>query len=92
MDRAMVSLDGMIRTQVRLTEQQISRLRQAARAQDVSIAEIIRRVVDRGIVEELTNRKLAFERAARQIGHFRDSRGASDVSTRHDAHLDEGFA
>jgi hypothetical protein len=81
----------VIRTQIQLTEQQMGRVRQAARAQGVSLAEMIRRLVDRGIAGELPDRQAAFERAGGQVGRYRDRDEASDVSERHDAYLDDSY-
>lgn len=81
----------MIRTQIQLTEQQMRSLRRAAREQGVSLAEMVRRLVDRGIEEELPDRKAAYERAARSLGGFEDHDAAGDVSEEHDAYLDAAY-
>ena len=79
----------MIRTQVQLTEEQMRKLRQAAREQGVSIAEIIRRCLDRGIGDELADRRGRYARAAGLVGAYRDRDEASDVADEHDRYLDE---
>ena len=81
----------MIRTQVQLTEQQRRKLRRAARAQGVSVAEIVRRCIERGIDSEIPDRKDRYGRAAALLGAFRDRQGATDVSVEHDAYLDQAF-
>jgi len=81
----------MVRTQIQLTEQQARRLRSQARERGLSLAEIIRRYVEKGLSEEAPNRAALYERAARVVGRFRDRRGARDVSSRHDRYLDEAF-
>jgi Ribbon-helix-helix protein, copG family len=81
----------MVRTQIQLTEQQARRLRSQARERGLSLAEVIRRYVEKGLSEEAPNRAALYERAARVVGRFRDRRGARDVSTRHDRYLDEAF-
>jgi hypothetical protein len=79
----------MIRTQIQLTEEQVRKLKRAAAAQGVSMAEVIRRCIDRGVAEELPDREPACRRAGMLVGAFRDRRGARDVSTRHDDYLAE---
>ncbi len=81
----------MIRTQIQLTEQQLHRLRQAARARGVSLAEMVRQLVDRGIEQELPDRSAAYARAARNVGAFQDRDGASDVADRHDDYLERAY-
>jgi hypothetical protein len=81
----------MIRTQIQLTERQASRLRAQARDRGISLAEVIRRYVEKGLSEEESDRAALYDRAARVVGRFRDRRGAGDLSTRHDRYLDEAF-
>jgi len=81
----------MIRTQIQLTEEQMRNLRRAARAQGVSVAEMVRRLVERGIADELKDRHTLYESASRLVGGFRDRSEAADVSERHDAYLDEAY-
>jgi Ribbon-helix-helix protein, copG family len=81
----------MVRTQIQLTDQQARRLRAHARERGLSLAEVIRRYVDKGLSEGTPNRAALYERAARVVGLFRDRRGARDVSSKHDRYLDEAF-
>jgi len=81
----------MIRTQIQLTEAQARKLRVAARRDGVSLAEAIRRLVDRGLAEETEERARLYARASESIGRYRDRKGASDVAEEHDAYLDEAF-
>lgn len=81
----------MVRTQIQLTEQQARRLRAHARERGLSLAEVIRRCVDKGLSEEAPDRAALYDRAARVLGRFRDRRGARDVSSKHDQYLDEVF-
>lgn len=78
----------MVRTQIQLTEQQARRLRAQARERGVSLAEMIRRCVEKGLAEEAPGRAELYERAARVVGRFPDRRGARDLSARHDRYLD----
>lgn len=82
---------GMIRTQIQLTEELARKLRQAARLQGVSMAEMVRRCLERGLEEQTTDRSAQYARAAALVGAFRDRADVGTVSTDHDAFLDEAF-
>lgn len=82
----------MIRTQIQLTEQQARRLRSQAREQGVSLAEIIRRCVDRGLADEAPGRADLYERALSAVGRFPDRRRARDLARKHDRYLDEAYS
>lgn len=82
----------MIRTQIQLTEQQARRLRTRAQEERVSLAEIVRRCLDRALSETAPDRAALYDRAARTIGRFPDRRGARDVARRHDRYLDEAYS
>lgn len=84
-------LGFMIRTQIQLDEAQVRKLKAAARRDGISLAEAIRRLVDRGLAEAGADRARRYERGARVVGKFRDRRDARDVATQHDAYLDEAF-
>jgi hypothetical protein len=79
----------MIRTQIQLNEDQARRIREAARIEGVSMAEMIRRCVDRALPEIRGDRALRYERAATAIGRF--EAGRDDLAESHDAHLAEAF-
>lgn len=81
----------MVRTQIQLTEQQARRLRGEARERGLSLAEIIRRYVEKGLADETPTREALYDRAARIVGRFRDRGGARDVSSEHDRFLDEAY-
>ena len=81
----------MVRTQIQLTEAQARRLRLAARREGISLAEAIRRLVERGLADEEAGRSRLYARAAEVVGQYRDRRGAKDVAEEHDAYLDEAF-
>ena len=81
----------MIRTQIQLTDQQARRLRAEARDRGLSLAEVIRRYIDKGLSEQKPDRAALYDRAARVVGRFHDRRGARDVSSKHDHYLDESF-
>lgn len=81
----------MVRTQIQLTEAQARALRLEARRQGVSLAEAIRRLVDRGLAGERVERARLYSRAAEALGCYRDRKGRQDVASKHDAYLDEAF-
>lgn len=81
----------MVRTQIQLTQQQARRLRRHARERGISMAELIRRLVERGLAAEDDDRTALYDRAAGVIGRFVDRDGARDVSRNHDRYLDEAF-
>jgi hypothetical protein len=81
----------MVRTQIQLTDQQARRLRARARERGLSLAEIIRRYVEKGLAEEVQDRAALYERASGLVGKFRDRRRARDVALDHDRYLDEAF-
>jgi hypothetical protein len=72
----------MIRTQISLSEDQMRRLRRAARERGISIAAVIREAVERSVpdpdIERVAKQRRAFELA----GAF-DS-GHRDTAQRHD--------
>ncbi len=81
----------MIRTQIQLYEEQSRRLHLAARQAGVSVAELIRRSVDRFLDEEARtfNNEKGRLTALDVCGRFRS--GLSDVAIRHDDYLDEAY-
>lgn len=81
----------MIRTQIQLTEQQTRRLKQAARERGVSMAEMVRRCIDRGLGAETPDRAARYARAVELVGAFEDRTGVQRVAEAHDEYLDEAF-
>jgi len=81
----------VVRTQIQLTEQQARRLRAQAQERGLSLAEVIRRYVEKGLADEVPGRAALYERAAGLVGKYRDSAGTRDLSSRHDRHLAEAF-
>jgi len=81
----------MVRTQIQLTEQQARRLRAQAHDRRISLAEMVRRCVDRGLADDHPDRAALYERAARLVGRLPARRKTRDISTRHDRYLDEAF-
>jgi hypothetical protein len=77
----------LVRTQIRLTQEQVRQLRQRASERGVSSAKLIREAVDRSLAEdEAAPRR---RRMIESIGGFRS--GLVDVGRNHDAYLSEDF-
>jgi hypothetical protein len=81
----------VVRTQIQLTEQQARRLRAQARERGLSLAEIIRRYVEKGLAEQAPDRAALYDRAARVVGRFPARRGVRDLSSEHDRYLAEAY-
>lgn len=76
----------MIRTQIQLTDGQMAALKEIAARQDTSVAELVRRGVERIIESEPKPSVAERRRRARAyFGRFRSGRG--DLGLRHDDHL-----
>lgn len=80
----------MIRTQIQLTDEQAAQLRETATRLGVSVAEVVRRLVDQtadtGVAatgDEIRSRALEV------VGKF--ASGRSDVAAEHDRHLAEAL-
>jgi hypothetical protein len=80
----------MVWTQVQLSADQVARLKARALEEGVSLAELVRRAVERYLAEEEGG---GYEERARRaleaVGRF--ASGAGDVGEAHDRHLDEAF-
>ncbi len=77
----------MVRTQIRLTEEQMQALRRLSSVQGRSMAELVRAGVDR-ILKETTH-SAAAQRFLNAAGRFNSRLG--DVSENHDRYLAEDF-
>jgi Arc/MetJ-type ribon-helix-helix transcriptional regulator len=76
----------MVRTQVRLTKQQLDTLRELSTATGRSVAELVRLGVELDLrSQHRPSRKERIDRALRAIGKF--SSGRYDVSLHHDSYL-----
>jgi hypothetical protein len=78
----------MIRTQVQLTPQQAQAVKHVAAQRGVSMAEVLRRLVDAHLLESPSADRR--QRAISAIGRHRS--GRKDVSREHDRELAEAFA
>ncbi|WP_337845541.1 CopG family transcriptional regulator [Thermus sp.] len=80
----------MVRTQVQLTEEQAARLKAKALEEGTSMAELVRKAVERLLAEEANGGYgERVQRALRAVGRF--ASGEKDVSEAHDRHLEEAF-
>ncbi len=80
----------MIRTQIQLTDDQAVQLRAMAARLDVSLAEVIRRLVEQaGRSSSASTDDEIHDRALAVVGQFES--GRNDVSSNHDLHLAEAF-
>jgi len=79
----------MVRTQVQLTEEQMEQLRSAADREGVSLAEVIRRLIDQTLRGHAVPKAELKRRALEAAGRF--SSGRSDISAEHDRHLEKAF-
>lgn len=77
----------MIRTQIQLTEEQAEKARRLAAERGVSIAEVIRQLLDATPAgDDRVARLTRAVEAVRDVG-FRDREGKTDVGVRHDEYL-----
>lgn len=75
----------MIRTQIQLTDEQARALRRIAASRGVSMAALLREIVDAA----LAPRAAQLERASAAVGRFRS--GVSHVSREHDRELEDAY-
>ena len=81
----------MVRTQVQLTEKQSRALRRIAACEGVSMAEVIRRALDKVVeAESLPDREELKRRAIAAAGSVRSS--IPDLAERHDEYWAEDIA
>ena len=81
---------GMIRKQILLREDQVERISKLSVEAGVSLSEMIRRVIDLFIAENMRDPEEIRRRAMAAVGSFHS--GKSDISERHDDYLAEVFA
>lgn len=79
----------MIRTQIQLSEEQYARLRDLAHRHRVSVAELVRRGVDKLLTEGPAPDRGLRQRAMQLAGAFHSKE--TDVATKHDAYLADAY-
>jgi predicted transcriptional regulator len=79
----------MVRTQVQLTDEQASLLKEMAHESNESIAAIIRKALDQFFIKQKPNRRTAYRQALAVIGKYKA--GVHDISIEHDRYLDEEY-
>jgi Arc/MetJ-type ribon-helix-helix transcriptional regulator len=77
----------MVRTQLQLTEDQVTALRLLSSQKRKSMSDLVRESVDLLLREQV--RSSAVERALSAVGRFRS--GTSDISLNHDDYLAEAY-
>lgn len=82
----------MIRTQIQLSETQHERLRALAHEQRMSLAAVIRALVDEKLSEHEGSRARLLREAMAVVGRHADPSGTTDAAVRHDRHLAEAYA
>lgn len=78
-----------MRTQIQLTEEQMTLLREASAERGVSVAALIREAVDRALADR--QRSADWALALSVVGKYRDVDDATDVSVRHDDYLADAY-
>jgi hypothetical protein len=81
----------MIRTQIQLTEEQADKAKRLAAERGVSMAEVIRQLLDATPERDDRAERFARALAAVERGGFRDREGKTDVSLHHDEYLAEAL-
>jgi hypothetical protein len=80
----------MVRTQILLTDEQAAALRELSARERRSLADIVRGAVDALLRQrQAVGRDELKRRSLGALGRYRS--GLTDVSSRHDAHLDDAF-
>ena len=77
----------MVRTQIQFTEEEHRRLRRIAAERRISVAALVRQLVERSLGEDEAD--VRWQRALAVVGRFHS--GQSDTSAEHDRYLDEAF-
>ena len=80
----------MIRTQIQLTDEQLTTLRALARQEDRSVADLVRQSVAEYLVRRpRIDRAERVRRARSLVGRYRSD--CPDFAEHHDRHLDDAF-
>ena len=79
----------MIRTQIQLTEDQHTLLRELSRDTREPIAALIRKAIDQFLITRRPDRFYLYRQAQSVIGKY--EAGVPDISLKHDKYLGEAF-
>jgi Ribbon-helix-helix protein, copG family len=79
-----------VRTQIQLTDEQYTRLKELSLRSHKSLAEMIRVAVDRLLMTEQPDRAALYRQAETVVGKY--SAPAVDISVEHDRYLDDAFS
>jgi predicted transcriptional regulator len=79
----------MIRTQIQLTDEQASLLKEIAHESKESVAGIIRKALDQFLLKQRPNRRALYRQALGAAGKY--EAGAHDISVEHDRYLEEEY-
>jgi hypothetical protein len=84
----------MVRTQIQLTEEQHRQLKELAHRQGISLAEVVRRLIDEKLEHsEMSPTHLDRVRQALGVcGKYDDPSGDRNVAENHDRHLADAFS
>jgi hypothetical protein len=82
----------MIRTQIQLEQKQERALRRFAKEKKITLAEAVRRCIDKALAsEDDIDLRSRYEKALSIVGSLSDKAGANDLSSNHDGYLDGAF-
>ncbi len=79
----------MIRTQIQLTDEQASLLKEMAHESNESIAALIRKALDQFLSKQQPNRRALYRQALAVVGKY--NAGVHDIAIEHDRYLEEEF-
>jgi len=79
----------MIRTQIQLTEQQFSKIKELARQGNASVASVVRSAIDKYLVSGKPGRDVLYREALKVAGKYKAKE--PDISIKHDKYLEETF-
>ena len=79
----------MVRTQVQLTKEQYTVLKELSHKKGESIAAIVRKAIDQFLVTRKPDRASLYRQALSVVGKY--EAGARDVSMEHDRYLEEAY-
>ncbi len=79
----------MVRTQIQLTDEQATLLKEMAHENNESVAALIRKALDQFLLKQQPNRRALYRQALAVVGKYKA--GVHDISTEHDRYLEDDF-